>query len=99
MGQYHYVLKFRMVLFILLIMFFFMAANFLESHVLTVFETVLPVPFEMAKFMNVYMEEDGIGFRSSAETMTLAGVIITLLKIVWLFSLSSWLLNKVVEVR
>jgi hypothetical protein len=99
MGQYHYVLKFRMVLFILLIMFFFMAANFLESHVLTVFETVLPVPFEMAKFMNVYMEEDGIGFRSSAETMTLAGVIITLLKVVWLFSLSSWLLNKVVEVR
>jgi hypothetical protein len=99
MGQYYYVMKFRIVLFILFIVLFFMAVNFVESHVLTVFKTVLPVPLEMAKFMNVYIEEDGLGVRSSTETITLAGVIITLLKVVGLFSLSSWLLNKVVEVK
>lgn len=99
MGQYHYLLKFRVVLFISFIVLFFTIVNSVESHVLTVFETVLPVHLETEKFMNFYIEEDGLGVRSSKESTTLAGVIITLLKVVGLFSLSSWLLNKVVEVR
>lgn len=98
-GQYHYVLKFRVMLFTIFFILFFIVTNYMESQLVAGLETVLPIPIEMAKFMNVYIEEDGLGFRSSGENITLVGLILTLLKAVGLFSLSSWLLNKVVEVK
>ncbi|MCG1020281.1 hypothetical protein [Sutcliffiella horikoshii] len=99
MGQFHYILKFRVVLFILFIVLLFMLVGYVESHLWTVLERVVSPQLEMAKFMNFYIEEGGVGVRSSAENITIAGIIVTLLKVIGLFSLSSWLLNKVVEVR
>ncbi|MCM3616635.1 hypothetical protein M3936_03465 [Sutcliffiella horikoshii] len=99
MGRFHKILKFRVVLFIAFIILFITAMNYLESYLLTGFETVLPVPIEMGKFMGFYIEGDGISVSSDGETTTLANIIISIIKAAGLFYLSSLLLNKAVEVK
>lgn len=99
MGKFYYLAKFKVILFTLFIIVSFTLILFIEKQLLAGLYSVLPVPIEMTKFMNVYIEEDGLSIQSGAEKISLAGLFISSLKMIGLFFLSSWLLNKAVEVK
>jgi hypothetical protein len=99
MGKFVFVAKFKKVLFTLFIMASIILILFLENQLLAGLQSVLPVPIELTKFMNVYIEEDGLGVKSGSEKISLAGLLISSIKITVLFFISSLLLNKAVEVK
>ncbi len=99
MGKFVFLAKFKVVLFTLFIIASVLLILFIEKQLLAGLHSILPFPVEMTKFMNVYIEEEGLGIRSGSENISLAGLLISSIKIIVLFFLSSWLLNKAVEVK
>ncbi|KMJ58296.1 hypothetical protein AB685_10325 [Bacillus sp. LL01] len=99
MGKFYYLAKFKVVLFTLFIIASILLVVFIEKQLLAGLHSILPVPVEMTKFMNVYIEEDGLGIRSGTKNISLAGLLISSIKLIGLFFLSSLLLNKAVEVK
>ncbi|WP_404449563.1 hypothetical protein LG307_07805 [Sutcliffiella horikoshii] len=99
MGKFYYLAKFKVVLFTLFIIASFTLILLIEKQLLAGLHSILPVPIEMTQFMNVYIEEDGLSIQSGAEKISLAGILISSIKIMVLYFLSSLLLNKVVEVK
>ncbi|UAL48821.1 hypothetical protein K7887_07795 [Sutcliffiella horikoshii] len=99
MGKFVFLAKFKVVLFTLFIIASVLLILFIEKQLLAGLHSILPFPVEMTKFMNVYIEEEGLGIRSGSENISLAGLLISSIKIIGLFFLSSWLLNKAVEVK
>lgn len=99
MGKFYYLAKFKVVLFTLFIIASFTLILLIEKQLLAGLHSILPVPIEMTRLMNVYIGEDGLSIQSGAEKISLAGILISSIKILVLYFLSSLLLNKVVEVK
>ncbi|WP_010193244.1 hypothetical protein [Bacillus sp. m3-13] len=99
MGRFNYIAKFKVVFFTLFIIFSFLLILFIEKQLLGGLQSVLPVPIEMTKFMNVHIGEDGLWISSGREKISWVGLLFSILKITGIFFLTSWLLNKAVEVK
>lgn len=99
MGNFYYIAKFKVILYTLFIMASILLILFVEKQLLAGLELVLPFPIEMTTFMNVHIGEDGLWISSGGEKISWGGLLFSTLKITGLFFLSSWLLNKVVEVK
>ncbi|MGD6775745.1 hypothetical protein [Sutcliffiella horikoshii] len=99
MWRFNYIAKFKVVFFTLFIIFSFLLILFIEKQLLGGLQSVLPVPIEMTKFMNVHIGEDGLWISSGREKISWVGLLFSILKITGIFFLTSWLLNKAVEVK
>ncbi|WP_226680752.1 hypothetical protein [Sutcliffiella horikoshii] len=99
MGKFNYLAKFKVVLFTLFVIVSLLLILFVEKQLLAGLHSILPFPIEMTKFLNVYIGEDGLWISSGGEEISWVGLLFSTLKITGLFFLSSWLLNKAVEVK